>query len=74
MLDPTPADIGSHLRFAAPQVAGWPQRGLSVVAQLSALRDYAKKNGYIVAREYVDEAESRIIYVLPDDFPERPGW
>ena len=32
--------------------------GLSVAAQLRALRDYAKKNGYIVAREYVDEAES----------------
>ena len=31
---------------------------LSVAAQLRALRDYADKNGYIVAREYVDEAES----------------
>ena len=31
---------------------------LSVSAQLRALRDYAQKNGYIVAREYVDEAES----------------
>ena len=31
---------------------------LSVSAQLRALRDYAEKNGYIVAREYVDEAES----------------
>ncbi|MCY4623582.1 MAG: recombinase family protein [Chloroflexi bacterium] len=31
---------------------------LSVSAQLRALRDYAKKNGYVVAREYVDEAES----------------
>ena len=31
---------------------------LSVAAQLRALRDYAKKNGYAVAREYVDEAES----------------
>ena len=31
---------------------------LSVSAQLRALRDYAKKNGYLVAREYVDEAES----------------
>ena len=31
---------------------------LSVAAQLRALRDYAKKNGYLVAREYVDEAES----------------
>ncbi len=31
---------------------------LSVAAQLRALRDYAEKNGYIVAREYIDEAES----------------
>ena len=31
---------------------------LSVAAQLRALRDYAEKHGYLVAREYVDEAES----------------
>ena len=31
---------------------------LSVAAQLRALRDYAEKNDYVVAREYVDEAES----------------
>ena len=31
---------------------------LSVAAQMRALRDYAEKNGYLVAREYVDEAES----------------
>ena len=31
---------------------------LSVSAQLKALKDYAKANGYSVAREYVDEAES----------------
>ena len=31
---------------------------LSVAAQLRALRDYAKNNGYSIAREYVDEAES----------------
>ena len=31
---------------------------LSVSAQLRALRDYADKNDYKVAREYVDEAES----------------
>ena len=31
---------------------------LSVAAQLRALRDYAARNGYTVAREYVDEAES----------------
>ena len=31
---------------------------LSVEAQLRALRDYAEKNGYLVVREYIDEAES----------------
>ena len=31
---------------------------LSVAAQMRALRDYAEKNGYVVAREYIDEAES----------------
>ena len=31
---------------------------LSVAAQLRALRDYAERNGYYIAREYVDEAES----------------
>ena len=31
---------------------------LSVAAQMRALRDYADKNGYLVVREYIDEAES----------------
>ncbi len=31
---------------------------LSVAAQLRALRDHAKKNNFLVVREYVDEAES----------------
>ena len=31
---------------------------LSVAAQLRALKHYAEKNGYLVAREYVDEAET----------------
>ena len=31
---------------------------LSVAAQLRALRDFAATHGYVVAREYVDEAES----------------
>ncbi len=31
---------------------------LSVAAQLRALRDFADRNGYLVAREYIDEAES----------------
>ena len=39
---------------------------LSVAAQLRALRDYARKNGYVVAREYVDEAESGRIADRPE--------
>ena len=31
---------------------------LSISAQLKALRDYASRNGHIVVKEYVDEAES----------------
>ena len=38
---------------------------LSVSAQLRALRDYAEKNGYLVCREYVDEAESGRIAERP---------
>ena len=34
---------------------------LSVAAQLRALRDYARNNGYTVAREYVDEAALGLI-------------
>ena len=39
---------------------------LSVAAQLRALRDYAKANSYVVAREYVDEAESGRIADRPE--------
>ena len=39
---------------------------LSVAAQLRALRDHAQKNGYIVVREYVDEAESGRIADRPE--------
>ena len=39
---------------------------LSVAAQLRALRDYARKNDYIVAREYIDEAESGRIADRPE--------
>ena len=36
---------------------------LSAAAQLRALKDFAKANGYSVAREYVDEAESgRVVH------------
>ena len=39
---------------------------LSVAAQLRALRDHAHKNGYIVVREYVDEAESGRVADRPE--------
>ena len=39
---------------------------LSVAAQLRALRDYAEKNGYLVVREYVDEAESGRVADRPE--------
>ena len=39
---------------------------LSVSAQLRALRDYAKANGYSVAREYIDEAESGRVADRPE--------
>ena len=39
---------------------------LSIAAQLRALRDYANKKGYIVVREYVDEAESGRIADRPE--------
>ena len=38
---------------------------LSVCAQLRALKDYAGANGYSVAREYVDEAESGLVADRP---------
>ena len=39
---------------------------LSLAAQLRALRDFAAKNGYVVAREYIDEAESGRIASRPE--------
>ena len=33
---------------------------LSVAAQLRALRDYAAKHGYVVAREYVGEVDEHV--------------
>ena len=38
---------------------------LSVSARLRALRAYAESNGYIVAREFIDEAESSRIADRP---------
>ncbi len=49
---PTPAALYARVSSDRQDV------DLSVAAQLRALRDYADKNGYAVAREYVDEAES----------------
>ncbi len=39
---------------------------LSVAAQMRALRDYAKANGYVVAREFIDEAESGRVADRPE--------
>ena len=38
---------------------------LSVSAQLRALKDYARANGYSVARQYVDQAESGLVADRP---------
>ena len=51
-VDPTSAALYARVSSDRQDV------DLSVSAQLRALRDYAEKNGYVVAREYVDEAES----------------
>ena len=50
--DPIPAALYARVSSERQDV------DLSVAAQLRALRDYAQRNGYLVAREYVDEAES----------------
>ncbi len=39
---------------------------LSVAAQLRALRDFAAKNGSVIAREYIDEAERGRIASRPE--------
>ena len=49
---PTPAALYARVSSDRQDV------DLSVASQLRALRDYAEKNGYVIAREYVDEAES----------------
>ena len=51
-LDLTPAALYARVSSDRQDV------DLSVAAQLRALRDYAEKNGYMVVRDYVDEAES----------------
>ena len=50
--DPTPAALYARVSSDRQDV------DLSIAAQLRALRDYADKNGYLIAREYVDEAQS----------------
>ena len=50
--NPTPAALYARVSSERQDV------DLSIAAQLRALRDYADKNSYVVAREYVDEAES----------------
>ncbi len=49
---PTPAALYARVSSDRQDI------DLSVSAQLRALNDFAKKNGYTVARQYVDEAES----------------
>ena len=49
---PTPAAIYARVSSDRQDV------DLSITAQLRALRDYANANGFSVAREFVDEAES----------------
>ena len=50
--DPIPAALYARVSSDRQDV------DLSVAAQLRALRDFAESNGYVVAREYIDEAES----------------
>ena len=42
------------------------RQDVDLSAQLRALKDYAKSNGYSVAREYVDEAESGRVADRPE--------
>ena len=58
--DPTPVALYARVSSDRQDV------DLSIAAQLRALRDYAAKNGYLVAREYVDEAESGRIADRPE--------
>ena len=58
--DPTPAALYARVSSERQDV------DLSVASQLRALRDYADKNGYVVARTYVDEAESGRIADRPE--------
>ena len=58
---PEPTPVALYARVSSDR----QNVDLSVAAQLRALRDYAKENGYVVVREYVDESKSGLI----DDRP-----
>ena len=51
---PEPTPVALYARVSSDR----QDVDLSVAAQLRALRDHAEKNGHVVVREYVDEAES----------------
>ena len=59
---PEPTPVALYARVSSDR----QDVDLSVAAQLRALRDHADKNGYVVVREYVDEAVSGRV----DDRPE----
>ena len=58
--DPTPVALYARVSSERQDV------DLSVAAQLRALREHAEKHGYLVVREYVDEAESRRVADRPE--------
>ena len=51
---PEPTPVALYARVSSDR----QDVDLSVAAQLRALRDHAEKNGHVVVREYIDEAES----------------
>ena len=53
-----PRNIGTRAALYARVSSDRQDVDLSVAAQLRALNDYAKKNNYTIARQFVDEAES----------------
>ena len=58
--DPTPVALYARVSSDRQDI------DLSVAAQLRALRDYARNNGCVVVREFVDEAESGRVANRPD--------
>ena len=47
--------VALYVRVSSEKQA---ERELSIPAQLKALHEYAAKNGYVVVKEFIDEAES----------------